>query len=82
MILLKFSREWNGRTQEHKTSKNSTREQPEIEANRNLWVVLVTLPRIKPVDHKHNHHLQIRCGSLGSTGDYLERKLGVLKQEA
>jgi hypothetical protein len=44
----------------------------------NLWVVLATLPWIKLADHKHSRQLQNHYGSLGSTGDFLERKLEVL----
>jgi hypothetical protein len=75
MVLLKSPKEGKGRTQEHKTSKHLAREQTEIEANQNLWVVPATLPRIKLTDHKHSRQLQNRCGSLDSTGDYLDRKL-------
>jgi hypothetical protein len=54
MVLLKSSREGKRRTQDHKTTKNSAREQTKIEANQKLWVVLSILPRIKLADHKHS----------------------------
>jgi hypothetical protein len=44
-------------------------------------IVLMTLPMIKFADKKHSRRLQNRCGSLGSTCVYLERKLGALKCE-
>jgi hypothetical protein len=65
---LEGSQQIHKRREEHKietTPNFSTDAKLRSRSDQNLWAILMTLPRIELVDHKHSRQLQNRCGFLG-----------------